>query len=178
MHVRLQRRGDEVLLRLADGDLPLCFLFSGRRSTRDDDGALQVSPISWEKEGRFRLPVATWRERDGRLLPEYAPGCACGATSSIACTPTRASRHSDLGQVVERCSPRRDEQVPSVNGRLVDEIANAVLYEGYILYPYRASALKNRQRFNFGVVAPRETHASEWRRRDGGAVQTECLAAG
>jgi hydrogenase maturation protease len=37
---------------------------------------------------------------------------------------------------------------------LVDDIANTVLYEGYILYPYRPSALKNRHRFNFGVVVP------------------------
>ncbi|MGH3149973.1 MAG: hypothetical protein ACRDOB_04475 [Streptosporangiaceae bacterium] len=31
-------------------------------------------------------------------------------------------------------------------------IADAVLYEGYILYPYRASAQKNRSRWQFGVV--------------------------
>ena len=37
----------------------------------------------------------------------------------------------------------------------VDQVANAVLYEGYILYPYRPSAVKNRQRWNFGVVYPR-----------------------
>ena len=36
----------------------------------------------------------------------------------------------------------------------VHDIANAILYEGYILYPYRPTALKNRQRFNFGVVVP------------------------
>ena len=42
-----------------------------------------------------------------------------------------------------------------MNRALVDEIAAAVLYEGYILYPYRPSALKNQQRFNFGVVSPR-----------------------
>ena len=33
-------------------------------------------------------------------------------------------------------------------------IADAVLYEGYMLWPYRASALKNRQRFTFGGVYP------------------------
>jgi hydrogenase maturation protease len=36
----------------------------------------------------------------------------------------------------------------------VEKIANAVLYEGYVLYPYRASAVKNQQRFNFGVLYP------------------------
>lgn len=34
-------------------------------------------------------------------------------------------------------------------------IADAVLLEGYVLYPYRADAPKNRLRFSFGVVAPR-----------------------
>jgi hypothetical protein len=34
-------------------------------------------------------------------------------------------------------------------------IADAVLLEGYVLYPYRASAPKNRWRWSFGVLAPR-----------------------
>ena len=34
----------------------------------------------------------------------------------------------------------------------VRNIADAVLYEGYILYPYRASAQKNRSRWQFGVM--------------------------
>ena len=41
-----------------------------------------------------------------------------------------------------------------MNLTLVDKIADAVLYEGYMLYPYRASAVKNRQRWNFGAVYP------------------------
>jgi hypothetical protein len=39
---------------------------------------------------------------------------------------------------------------------LIEQIANAVLYEGYLLYPYRSSTVKNRHRFNFGVLYPRE----------------------
>jgi hypothetical protein len=34
------------------------------------------------------------------------------------------------------------------------KVADAVLYEGYILYPYTASAPKNRIRWQFGVVVP------------------------
>jgi hypothetical protein len=51
-------------------------------------------------------------------------------------------------------------------------IADAVLYEGYILYPYRPSATKNRFRWQFGVVAPRA-----WSEAGGEAweMQTECL---
>jgi hypothetical protein len=36
----------------------------------------------------------------------------------------------------------------------VAAIADAVLYEGYLLYPYRASAAKNRARWQFGVLVP------------------------
>ena len=58
--------------------------------------------------------------------------------------------------------------------KLVDRIADAVLYEGYMLYPYRRSAIKNRLRFNFGVVYPQDyglAHDELF------CVQTECLAA-
>jgi hydrogenase maturation protease len=34
------------------------------------------------------------------------------------------------------------------------QVADAVLYEGYVLYPYRASAQKNQLRWQFGVLAP------------------------
>jgi hypothetical protein len=61
-----------------------------------------------------------------------------------------------------------------VNERLVEEIANAVLYEGYVLYPYRPSALKNRQRFNFGVVAPIDDVAAA-SSGEKSFLQTECL---
>jgi hypothetical protein len=54
--------------------------------------------------------------------------------------------------------------------RSVDRIAAALLYEGYMLYPYRPSAVKNRQRFNFGIVSPAGDDACY--------VQTECLLRG
>ncbi|WP_242424654.1 hypothetical protein, partial [Frankia sp. EI5c] len=33
-------------------------------------------------------------------------------------------------------------------------VSDTVLYEGYLLYPYRADALKNRHRWQFGVLMP------------------------
>ena len=48
---------------------------------------------------------------------------------------------------------------------LVEKIANAVLYEGYLLYPYRSSAVKNRQRWNFGVVYPQRVQRGARRGR-------------
>jgi hypothetical protein len=58
----------------------------------------------------------------------------------------------------------------------VEQIANAILYEGYLLYPYRASALKNQRRWNFGVVYPRAADRSgEHGGVDPWSMQTECL---
>jgi hypothetical protein len=51
----------------------------------------------------------------------------------------------------------------------VRRLADAVLYEGYVLWPYRRSALKNRKRWTFGGVYPRawsERHPDDpWRLR-------------
>lgn len=37
---------------------------------------------------------------------------------------------------------------------LARAVADAVLYEGYLLYPYRASSQKNRTRWQFGILGP------------------------
>jgi hypothetical protein len=41
-----------------------------------------------------------------------------------------------------------------VNRELAKKVADAVLYEGYMLYPYRPSAIKNRQRWTLGILYP------------------------
>ena len=37
---------------------------------------------------------------------------------------------------------------------LARAVADAVLYEGYLLYPYRASSQKNQARWQFGILGP------------------------
>ena len=64
-----------------------------------------------------------------------------------------------------------------MNQKLVDTIVHAVLYEGYILYPYRASAKKNRQRFTFGRVYPEEYHLAQ-KGAEPCSMQTQCLVEG
>jgi hypothetical protein len=64
-----------------------------------------------------------------------------------------------------------------MNAALVDGIVKAVLYEGYMLYPYRPSAVKNRQRFNFGVVYP-HAYSEAQGGTDAWTMQTECLVQG
>jgi hypothetical protein len=62
-----------------------------------------------------------------------------------------------------------------MNRELVDKIVNAVLYEGYILYPYRASSKKNqRERFTFGRIYPQE-YSKAQNGREPCLMQTECL---
>ena len=57
---------------LADGDVPVCVQFSGSVFYADEGGPLQVTPIPWDKEVHFRLPVKLWRE----LMDTYYPGVA------------------------------------------------------------------------------------------------------
>jgi hydrogenase maturation protease len=61
----------------------------------------------------------------------------------------------------------------------VDEIrriADAVLYEGYVLWPYSRAATKNQRRWTFGGVYP-EGHADR-HPDDPFLMQTECLVEG
>jgi hypothetical protein len=52
-------------------------------------------------------------------------------------------------------------------------VADAVLFEGYLLYPYRASATKNQLRWQFGIVAPPGADTG-----DASVQQAEVLADG
>lgn len=58
----------------------------------------------------------------------------------------------------------------------VREIADAVLYEGYVLWPYRRSALKNTRRFTFGGVYP-PAHSGA-HPDDAASMQTQVLVEG
>jgi hydrogenase maturation protease len=61
-----------------------------------------------------------------------------------------------------------------MNLERVEKIAEAVLYEGYMLYPYRISSIKNRQRFNFGVLYP-PSYCERQSGSDLSSSQTQCL---
>jgi hypothetical protein len=55
-----------------------------------------------------------------------------------------------------------------MNFAAAEAIARAVVYEGYVLYPYRESSVKNRHRFMFGTLAPRGGVEAS-------AMRAECL---
>jgi hypothetical protein len=63
-----------------------------------------------------------------------------------------------------------------------EAVADAVMYEGYLLYPYRRSSAKNQVRWQFGVLTPRSWAEARGTPRDGVAgsaeswwQQSECL---
>lgn len=98
---------------LSEGDLPLCFLFSGTVFYEDANGALQVSPISWEKEAKFRLPVKVWRE----LMDQYYPNSAwlCLQRDVFERVYQYKMRHgiATWEQALERMLAAVEETVPS-----------------------------------------------------------------
>ena len=134
---------------------PAEFLFSGTVFYQDAAGPLQVMQISWDKEARFRLPVKAWTE----MMEHYYPNSAWlrlrrdvfEKLAELQASP----RDRDLGPG-DRAISLADVHatVCAMSVARVEAVADAVLYEGYALYPYRPSSVKNRRRFNFGVLAP------------------------
>jgi hypothetical protein len=56
---------------LTDGEIPLHLMFSGTVFYAGSDDVLQVAPISWEQETKFKLPVNVWRA----MMASYYPNC-------------------------------------------------------------------------------------------------------
>ena len=156
VHVRLRRdRRRGTCTRCDAGDVPLALLFSGTVFTRGDErvrgraGAVGL-------RGAVRLPVAVWR-RDDRVATSRTPAgsgstTTCSAALGRLPVPARPDhlgrdRAARLAGRGGRCAV----MTPRMRARAV---ADAVLYEGYLLYPYRASAAKNRSRWQFGVLGP------------------------
>ena len=161
---------------LADGEIPLLLLFSGTTFVAGDDG-LSVTPVAWHEEASYRLPVSVWQAMMDLYLPEpgwLSPSAARPSTRSLRFQAARALPTWDL--VVERLLKEAGEAALTSTRpirRGARAVADAVLYEGYVLYPYRASAPKNQVRWQLGVLFPRafaEADGSErWRSR------TECI---
>jgi hypothetical protein len=61
--------GTRYLHALRDGEIPLLFLFSGTVFTRGTTG-FSVTQVPWDREARFRLPTAVWRD----LMETHFPG--------------------------------------------------------------------------------------------------------
>jgi len=60
---------------LTDGDIPIFLMFSGTVFYADPDGGLRIAPISWDKETKFRMPLAIWKDMMDRYYPNSAWLC-------------------------------------------------------------------------------------------------------
>src|SRR3954466_14652454 len=174
VHVRPRRDRDAVLRRTARrrraARVPLQrdgLLLDRRRPPAD--GAAVVG-------ARGRVPPAGRRlARDAR---PPLPRLGLAAPRSRVARPARrlqvAPRAADGGGPAPRAAA--DEGGRRVTADPVRAIADAVLYEGYILWPYRRSALKNQRRWTFGGVYPRGHSAAH--PDDPWTMRTECLLEG
>lgn len=57
------------------GKAPLLLLFSGSVFYRDTGGGLAMDMISWDKEAKYRMPVAVWQQMMDRYYPDQAWLC-------------------------------------------------------------------------------------------------------
>jgi hypothetical protein len=57
---------------LQEGEIPLCFQFSGTAFYEGPNGSLQVAPISWDREAKYRLPAKVWKEMMDLYYPTLA----------------------------------------------------------------------------------------------------------
>src|SRR6185437_15269684 len=64
-----------------------------------------------------------------------------------------------------------------INLTRIEAVVQAVLYEGYLLYPYRPSSVKNRQRWTFGGIYP-QAFSEQQAGTDPCSMQTQCLVCG
>src|SRR5262249_28815155 len=136
-------------------------------------------PGAVDCRGRVPPAGACLARHDGPLLPQQRLALSAPGRVRPPLPLQDPPRAADLG-----ASPG----TPATSGQggragttmirsLVDQIVDAVLYEGYLLYPYRPSALKNRQRWTFGGLVP-EAYSLAQGGTEPATMQTECLVRG
>ena len=150
--------GSKYLHALREGAVPLALLFSGTVFTRGTTG-FGVEQVPWDCEASYALPVAVWQQLIDLNYPEHGLAAAGPRRARRpGALPGRARAH-DLGRD-HPVPARRRQRAQSAQGSRsmsLDQaraVADAVLYEGYLLYPYRATSAKNQSRWQFGVLGP------------------------
>src|SRR5947209_11218210 len=113
---------------------------------------------------------------DGCPLPEQSMAAAAAGRLRPAGSVQEPARAADVGAGHRAAAGRRRGAGGIMNRAIVDRVADAVPYEGYILYPYRPS-VKNRQRWTFGGLYP-EVYCTAQGGTDAWSSQTECLVGG
>lgn len=65
----LQVAAGKYLHAIRGGDVPLSFVFSGTIFSAAGDGPLQIEPVPWDVDARFRMPARAWHEAMDRFFP-------------------------------------------------------------------------------------------------------------
>ena len=157
--------GPATCTRVGDGAVPLALLFSGHRVHQGRAGVRRASRCRGTARRRTGcrsrcgrqmiasyFPNTGWLRLDRDVLDALADfRSEHGLTSWEETVQTLLRRPGRSGVVSAR---------PSLDG--VRAVADAVLYEGYLLYPYRASSAKNRSRWQFGVLGPPRASADSF----------------
>src|SRR5262249_27519136 len=133
-----------------------------------------------EQGGGLPAAGAGLARGDRRPLPEQCldqdEPADDGGTPALQVLPRLADLGPDAGRAAGAGRPRRGGPAMTADPAHLEharKVADAVLYEGYVLYPYRRSAQKNRTRFQFGVLMPPSYRAVD--EHEPPASQTECL---
>ena len=123
---------------------------------------------------KFPPPRKSLARNDGYLLPQHRlalPAQRCVQRSAPLQDRKQLAYVGKGNRKIAR--PGGSDQM---NHAIVDKLAAALLYEGYILYPYRPS-VKNHQRWTVGGLYPQAWSESQ-NGTDPCLMQTECLAEG
>ena len=158
----LEVTASKYLHQLGSGDVPLVFMFSGTCFTHGSSG-FGVEQVPWHLEDSYRMPVAVWRE----CMDQHFPGSGWLRLSrDVLAELTRYKAEHGLTTLGLGCGAAAQCRTgggavsaePVRPGRVdldrIRAVADAVLYEGYLLYPYRATSRKNQVRWQFGVLGP------------------------
>ena len=141
--------------RIGDGEIPLVLLFNGTMFSYRD-GGLIVQPVAVARRGRAPAARRGVAGDDGRASSRTAAGSGCARETIDALTRYKADRAlTSWEDAFERLLKEADEPMSVDPFEQAQRVADAVLWEGYVLYPYRASAAKNQVRWQYGVLTPR-----------------------
>ena len=118
---------------LEAGEIPTTLLFSGTVFHAGRMG-LQVAQIPWDREASYRLPVQLWKEMMDIVLSQHRVALPAARRLREALQIQGAARDSDLG-TGPGAHDRPGRRGEIMNRELARKVADAVLYEGYMLYP-------------------------------------------
>src|ERR1700733_2493139 len=192
LHIRFQCCRHEIFSRSRRRRRAACIFIQRNSFLRRRRRSLAGRPDSLGQGGSLSPARKILARNDGHLLSQYRVAVFAPRSFPASLSVQDRPRNSHLGAGVgAHASPERTSRacrngvsgkkdrrgVGPMNTSHIDAIAQAVLYEGYMLYPYRPSSVKNRQRFNFGVLYP-QAYSEAQAGSDAWSMQTECLIHG